>query len=95
MNVGRGVGSEIDGGSFEVFRVAPAAGGNAGEDGLAALGVVAEGFGVIGVDVAGGYGINVDASACPLVGECLGELADTSFAGSVTGDIDAPLESEQ
>ena len=82
-------------GSGEVFRLAPASGGDAFED-LAVAGLVSlQGFGVGGVDVAGGDSVDLNVFGRPLVGEGLGELGDAALAGGVGGDADAALEAEE
>ena len=75
--------------------LAPAAGGDAVEDRLVAVGVGAQGLGVVGLDVAGGDGVDVDAAGRPLVGEELGQAGDAVLGGGVGGDADAALEGEQ
>jgi hypothetical protein len=95
VDVVAGGGGEEDGGSGEVFGVAPATGGNAIEDLTGALGIVLQGLGVVGGEVAGGDGVDVDAAGGPLVGEGLGELADAAFGRGIGRDVDASLEGEQ
>ena len=81
--------------SGEVLRLPPAGGWDALED-LAIAGFVGlEGFGVGGAEVAGSYGVDLNAFGRPLVGESLGELGNATFAGGVGGDADASLEAEK
>ncbi len=92
--VGRGAAEKYES-AGEVGRFAPAGGGDSREDGGVAGFVGAEGGGVVGGDVAGGDGVDVDAFACPLVGEGFGERGDAAFAGGISGDGDAALEGEE
>ncbi len=89
-----GGGGEEDADAFKVVWGAPAAGGNAVEDGLVALGVGADGGGVVGGDIAGGDGIDADAVFGEFVGHQHGEALDAAFGGGVTGHEDAALEAE-
>ena len=87
--------TEIEGGTGDVLRLAPAGGGDALED-LAVAGLVGlQGFGVGGGEVAGGDGVDPDVLWRPLVGEGFCELRDAAFAGRVGGDADASLKAEQ
>jgi hypothetical protein len=54
-----------------------------------------QGFGVGGGEVAGGDGVDLDSLGGPLVGEGLGELGDSAFAGGVGGDANASLKAEE
>src|SRR6266545_7620813 len=60
---------EVDGGSGDVFGVAPTAGRDTLENLTIARFVFAKRFGVGGADVAGRDGVDVDAFGAPLVGE--------------------------
>ena len=92
--VGGGGGKE-EGGTGEILRLAPAAGGDALED-LAVAGFVGlEGFGVGRCEVARGDGVDLDVFRRPLVGEGLGELGDSALGCGVGGDADAALEAEE
>ena len=95
MEIIGGGAAEEDEGAAEVGGFAPAGGGDAGEDGGVAGFVGAEGGGVVGGDVAGGDGVDVDAFAGPFVGEGFGERGDAAFGGGVSGDGDAALEGEE
>ena len=83
---------EEDGGAGDVGGLAPAAGRDAVEDRLVAVGVGAQRLGVVGLDVAGRDGVDVDAARRPLVGEELGQAGDAVLGGGVGGDADAALE---
>ena len=65
MDVVRGGRGEEDGGAGDVGGLAPAAGGDAVEDRLVAVGVGAQGLGVVGLDVARRDGVDVDAASPP------------------------------
>ena len=65
MHVLRGRGGEEDGGAGDVGRLAPAAGRDAVEDRLVAVGVGPQRLGVVGLDVARGDGVDVDAASPP------------------------------
>ena len=86
---------EEDGGAGDVGRLAPAAGGDALEDRAAAVGVGAQGLGVVGLDVARRDGVDVDALRRPLVREQPGQPGDPVLGGGVGRDADAALEGEQ
>ena len=87
--------TEVEGGACDVFRLAPASGGDALED-LAIAGFVGlEGLGVCSGEVAGCDGVDLDAFGGPLVGEGLGELGNSSFAGGVSGYANASLKAEE
>src|SRR5699024_8052765 len=78
----------------DVARLGPARRRDAGEDRVAALGVLAQGVRVGGGDVPRGDGVDVDALVRPLVGERLGQARDGGLRGRVAGDVDAALEAE-
>jgi hypothetical protein len=87
--------AEVESGAGDVFGLAPACGGNALED-LAVAGLIGlEGFGVGGGEVAGCDGVDLDAFGSPLVGEGLGELGYSAFAGGVGGNSDAALKAQE
>src|SRR5205823_1179149 len=88
-DVGGGVGGEEDGGSLEIVRGAPAAGGDAAEDFGGAFFVRAEGGGVVGGHVAWRYGVDRDLVLRQFVGENFGQAHDRGFAGGVRGNADA------
>src|ERR1700678_1732702 len=70
-----GRGGKKDGSAGEVFRLAPAAGGNALKNLPGALGIVAQRLGVVRIHIAGRDGVHVDAFRGPFVGEGFGQLA--------------------
>src|ERR1035437_7516907 len=67
----------------DVFRLAPARFGNAGENGLVALLVLADRARVFRGDVAGRNGVEVAAFLGQLVGERLGDAGNAALAGGV------------
>ena len=51
-------------------------------------------FGIVGADIAGGDGIDVDALAGPFIGQSHGQLTDTGFAGRIARHQDTPLKGQ-
>ncbi len=76
-------------------RPSPAAGRDPLEDLARAVRIVAERLRVVGRDVAGRDGVDVDPVRRPLVRERLRELRDPTLARCVPGDVDSALEGEQ
>ena len=95
VNIVAGGRCKKDGCPGQIVGVAPAAGGNAFEDLTGTFGVALEGFGIVGVHIAGRDGIDVDALGGPLIGECLSKLADATLGCSVRGNQNATLKGEQ
>lgn len=95
VDVVGGAGGEEDGGAGDVFGLAPAGGGNALEDLAGTLGIIAQGLSVVGIHIAGGDGVDVDALGSPLIGEGFGELADAAFGCGVRRHGDSALKGEE
>lgn len=87
--------SQEDNRSLEILWFTPTASGDPSHDTRVAVGVVDQGSVHVGVNVPRCNGIDIDTFGDPLVGEGLGELADTSLRGRVCGDSDAALEGEK
>ncbi len=94
MHIARRRRQKEHGGIAYVRRRAPAAGRNAAQYGGAALGISAQGGGVVGLDIARRYGIDIDVPGRPFAGKEPGQADDTMFRGGVGGDADAALEGQ-
>src|SRR5215210_8660224 len=80
--------------ALEVLRLTPPAGGDAGEQVLGALGILAQRDGHLGRHVARSNGVKVYAVSCPLVRQGSGEVGDPGLGRGVRGHQDAPLGGE-
>ena len=79
----------------EIFGLTPACGGDAFEDLAIASLIGLKGLCVGRGEVSGGDGVDLNPFGSPLVGESLGELGDSAFAGGVGWDADAALKAEE
>jgi hypothetical protein len=95
VEVVAGRGGKKDGSAGEVFRLAPAAGGNALQNLAGALGIIAQRLGVVGIHIAGRDGVHVDAFRGPLVGEGFGKLTHTAFGRRVRRHQNSTLKGKQ
>src|SRR5215210_6958029 len=77
--------------ALEVLRLTPPACGDAGEQVLGALGILAQRDGHLGRHVAGSNGVDVYALSRPLVRQGSGEVGDPGLGRGVRGHQDAPL----
>src|SRR5690606_13974540 len=84
-----------DGWSGEVLGLPPAPSRDALENSARTGFVMTQRLGIIGGDIARRDGIDVDATAGPLIGEGLGQLGDASLAGGIAGYRDSALERQQ
>src|SRR5690606_32482207 len=64
------------------------------KDAVVALGVLAQGGGVVGGDIAGGDGVDVDAPMGPFAGEQAGDAGQPAFGGRVGRHANAALEGQ-
>ena len=71
MDVVRGRGGKEYNSSLEVLGFAPASGGDSSQDGWGALRVVSQRLRVIGADITGRDGVDVDAFPRPFVRQAL------------------------
>ena len=86
---------QIDDGAFHVFRISPSSCGYATQDLFGTHRIGPKGFCVIRFDVPRGNGVDVDAFACPFVGQGHGQSGNASFTCSVAGYGDASLKAEE
>jgi hypothetical protein len=90
VNVLRGREREGDRSARDVAGFTPA-GRNLVGDHLIARGIGAQRLGVVGLDVSGRDGVDVDTLRCPFLGEEFGQPGGAVLGGGVGGDANATL----
>src|SRR5690606_25845927 len=81
--------------ALKVVRLTPTASRYTLQNGTAAVRVIAQGFGVVGSDVARRNGIHIYAPGGPLIGKRLRKLTYRTLGCGITGHVDAALKSKQ
>src|ERR1700722_13290937 len=95
MHIVRSVRSEKNGRSPEIIRLSPTAGGDPLQNGFAANGIAAQGFGIVRADIARRNAVDIDMLRRPFIGQGFDEAGKGALARRVARDIDAALKTQQ
>src|ERR1700733_10767920 len=95
MHIVRRPGCQEHDGSPEVIGLAPTPRWYPVHNGLAADRVVAKGFGIVGIDIAGGDAVDIDPMRSPFIGQGFYQTRECALACRIAGYIDPALEAKR